>query len=104
MPRLFWLSVVIVPLAAILTLVFASGLIQQPLQTEDVTGTRVDVSPEGHMDMSIPSLFSMADIHGDFPKALAALKHAGVVDENGDWNAGNSTFVHCTHAVQRDPG
>lgn len=35
----------------------------------------------------------MADIHGDYPKALAALIHAGVVDKNGDWKAGNATFV-----------
>ena len=36
----------------------------------------------------------MADIHGDYPRALAALVHAGVVDEQGDWKAGNATFVY----------
>jgi hypothetical protein len=50
---------------------------------------------DDHVDISIPSLFAMADIHGDYPRALAALHHAGVVDEHGDWKAGNATFV-CT--------
>jgi hypothetical protein len=48
---------------------------------------------DGHINTSIPSLFAMADIHGDYPRALAALIHAGVVDEKGDWKAGNATFV-----------
>jgi hypothetical protein len=48
---------------------------------------------DAHIDTSIPPLFSMADIHGDYPRALAALVHAGVVDEQGDWKAGNATFV-----------
>jgi hypothetical protein len=48
---------------------------------------------DDHIDTLIPSLFSMADIHGDYPKALAALLNAGVVDEQGDWTAGNATFV-----------
>ena len=92
MPRLFWSSVIIVPLAVIVSLVVASKY-QLPLRFEDVSSGKV--APNGHMDRSIPSLFSMADIHGDYPKALAALIHAGVVDENGDWAAGNSTFVSC---------
>jgi hypothetical protein len=48
---------------------------------------------DDHIDTSIPSLFSMADIHGDYPRALAALVHAGVVDEQGNWKAGNATYV-----------
>jgi len=49
---------------------------------------------DDHINTLIPSLFSMADIHGDYPRALAALVHAGVVDEQGDWKAGNATFVY----------
>lgn len=48
---------------------------------------------EDHIDLSTPSLFAMADIHGDYPRAQAALVHAGVVDESGNWKAGNATFV-----------
>jgi hypothetical protein len=61
---------------------------QYPLSTKFV-----GVQDEDHIDTAIPSLFSMADIHGDFPRALAALVHAGVVDEGGSWKAGNATFV-----------
>ena len=48
---------------------------------------------DDHINKSIPPLFSIADIHGDYPRALAALVHAGVVDQQGNWNAGNATFV-----------
>ena len=48
---------------------------------------------DDHINTSIPPLFSIADIHGDYPRALAALVHAGVVDQQGDWKAGNATFV-----------
>ena len=85
------LVVIFGPLIAILPLVIAFIYKQQPLTYEDVAAGLVP--PEEYIDTSIPSLFSIADIHGDYPRALAALVHAGVVDENGDWRAGNSTFV-----------
>lgn len=91
MPRLTRWVILIGPIFAIFPFVIAIIYSQQPLRYEDVpTGT---VLPEEYIDTSIPTLFSVADIHGDYPKALAALIHAGIVDENGDWKAGNATFV-----------
>jgi hypothetical protein len=91
MLRITQFVVIIGPIIAILPLVFAFIYNQQPLQHEDVSGGLVDL--EKSIDTSIPSLFAIADIHGDYPHALAALVHAGVVDEDGNWTAGNSTLV-----------
>lgn len=72
---------------AIIPIVIAILYKQYPLLSSP--GSVVD----DYIDTSIPSLYAMADIHGDYPRALAALLHAGVVDEKGDWIAGNATFV-----------
>lgn len=50
-----------------------------------------------------PSLYAIADIHGDFPRAHAALMHAGVVNAIGDWAAGNATLVQTGDIVDRGP-
>lgn len=48
-------------------------------------------------------LFAIADIHGDYPRAHAALMHAGVVDVDGVWIAGNATLVQTGDIVDRGP-
>ncbi len=48
-------------------------------------------------------LFALADIHGDFPRALSVLQVAGVVDENGHWAANSSTLVQTGDIVDRGP-
>lgn len=50
-----------------------------------------------------PSLFAIADIHGDYDRAHAALQHAGVVDSTGLWRAGNATLVQTGDIVDRGP-
>jgi hypothetical protein len=77
---------VTVTIIALLPIVFAIIYKQYPFP---LPGILVDE----HIDTTIPPLFAIADIHGDYPRALAALIHAGVVDEQGDWKAGNATFV-----------
>lgn len=91
MPRVTRLAYIVGLTIGILPLVIAIIYKQQSFLHEEVTLERL--APEENIDTSVPSLFSMADIHGDYPRALAALVHAGVVNENGDWKAGNSTFV-----------
>jgi len=78
-----------IPFMAIVSIALALVYKQYPLPSKSASFPNDD-----HINTSIPSLFSMADIHGDYPRALAALVHAGVVDEQGDWKAGNATFVH----------
>lgn len=58
----------------------------------------VDFLPEG-----TPSVFAIADIHGDYKRALAALVHAGVVNTSGEWTAGNATLVQTGDIVDRGP-
>lgn len=93
MPQLSHILVILVPLFAALPLVVAFVSKQYPLLFASHPAGHHGGSHETEIDLSIPSLFAMADIHGDYPRALAALVHAGVVDENGDWKAGKSTFV-----------
>ncbi|CCG83219.1 Uncharacterized protein C1840.07c [Taphrina deformans PYCC 5710] len=50
-----------------------------------------------------PALYAIADIHGDYPRALSALQHAKVVDEAGSWVAGNATLVQTGDIVDRGP-
>lgn len=57
-----------------------------------------DILPAG-----TPSLYAIADIHGDFPRALSALQHASIVDSSGVWIAGNATLVQTGDIVDRGP-
>ena len=91
MPRVTHAVALVGLLLALLPLIVAFIYRQQVLRYQDVLIGPVVL--EDYIDRSIPSLFSMADIHGDYPRAFASLVHAGVVDEHGDWTAGNSTFV-----------
>jgi hypothetical protein len=88
MPSITELLSVTATIAAIIPIAFALTYTQYQLPLPGFPHN-------DHLDTSIPSLFSMADIHGDYPRALAALFHAGVVDAQGDWKAGSATFV-CT--------
>lgn len=93
-----WFLILIAPFIAAFPLVFEFLAKRYSLysQTSLIGQTRAS---EQSIDHSIPSLFAIADIHGDYPKALAALVHAGVVDSNGDWSAGNATFVRALDPV-----
>ncbi|RDW66638.1 hypothetical protein BP5796_09387 [Coleophoma crateriformis] len=99
MPRISQILIVLVPLVAALPIVVAFISKQYPLLFPGY----LRGSHEADIDLSIPSLFAMADIHGDYPRALAALVHAGVVDEEGNWKAGNATFVQTGDVVDRGP-
>lgn len=100
MPRITWLLILIAPLIAAFPLVFEFLTKRYSLFSQTSLIGQAGTSDEG-IDLSIPSLFAIADIHGDYPKALAALVHAGVVDSKGDWSAGNATLVGAVDTFHR---
>lgn len=58
---------------------------------------------EDSLPIGTPSLYAIADIHGDYERAHAALMHARVVDGDGNWIAGNATLVQTGDIVDRGP-
>src|SRR5687767_1372397 len=48
-------------------------------------------------------IVAIGDIHGDFDAFVAILKHAGVVDAAGRWNAGATTLVQTGDFTDRGP-
>lgn len=46
---------------------------------------------------------SSADWHGDWDHVLELLRLVGIIDENGKWIAGNSTFVQTGDVLDRGP-
>mmetsp|Transcript_34138 Transcript_34138/g.61554 ORF Transcript_34138/g.61554 Transcript_34138/m.61554 type:complete len:489 (-) Transcript_34138:410-1876(-) len=46
-------------------------------------------------------LIAIGDLHGDYSKAMRALRVAGLIDTNGDWNAGKTVAVQVGDILDR---
>ncbi|ORY82034.1 Metallo-dependent phosphatase-like protein [Protomyces lactucae-debilis] len=75
-------------------MVFALAYIGQLL----LGGPAPDTS---QVSLDTPSLFAMADIHGDFPRATQALMHAGVIKDLSWALPSGSRFVQTGDIVDR---
>lgn len=80
---------------AMLLLVFIAAAVAQRA-VRDVRGRLLvpeDAAP----------LFALADVHGDYDRALKALAKAKVVTRDGRWAAGSATLVQTGDVVDRGP-
>jgi hypothetical protein len=48
-------------------------------------------------------IIAVGDLHGDLPNTLKTFKMAGLIDDQGNWAAGNSIFVQTGDVVDRGP-
>ncbi|KAF9924465.1 hypothetical protein FBU30_005563 [Linnemannia zychae] len=58
----------------------------------------------GHVSAASSRIVAVGDIHSDYEQALAVLQMAKIIDSNGDWIAGQDTFVQTGDNVDRGAG